>query len=311
MTKVQPSFLQTPIWAQFQASIKRQTIDKSVKEFHYMAIVEHGKLGNRLFCPYGPTVESKAGLALALDDLRREARARRLDFVRVEPRGNVTERDLRDLGLQRSHHDVHPADTLISDVSLDPDAIRAQLSQTARRYARKADQAGVTYRVSYEPTDIKYFIDMIHDVAHRTGMRPLSDFYFQHIAATLFPVQAGGLLFAELNGQKIAAIIFYTDGTTMSYAHAANDSEYRKISPATGLALHALLFAHNQGCQWFDWYGVAPPGADKSHRWAGFTQFKQSFGGRPVSSLGTWELPVRRGRYAAYKLALRLAGKAK
>jgi lipid II:glycine glycyltransferase (peptidoglycan interpeptide bridge formation enzyme) len=140
-------------------------------------------------------------------------------------------------------------------------------------------------------------------------MRPFSDHYFSTIAGSLFPTRDAGLLFAELNGKKIAAIIFYTNGATMSYTHAANNSEYRKISPAYGLALYALLFAHEQGCKHFDWCGVAPENADENHRWAGFTQFKLSFGGQRVSYLGTWELPVKSFKYRLYKIVLKLSGK--
>jgi lipid II:glycine glycyltransferase (peptidoglycan interpeptide bridge formation enzyme) len=95
----------------------------------------------------------------------------------------------------------------------------------------------------------------------------------------------------------------------MYYAHAANDSEYRQISPAYGLARYALLFAHHHGCQKFNWYGIAPENAPKNHRWAGLTQFKLSFGGTRQDYLGTWELPVNKYKYRFYKIVLKLTGK--
>jgi len=309
MKKTEVSFLQSAAWARFQQALGRNTIDRNDKWWQYMAIEEHGKLGSRLYCPGGPTVADKTALSAALADLKNEAKKRKLAFVRVEPRGGVTEIDLRDLGLRRSHHDVQPADTIISDVSVGQEEIRAALSQTARRYARKADNAGVTYSLSYDPVDIRYFIELIHDVSKRTGIKPMSDHYFSTIAGSLFPTRDAGLLFAELDGKKIAAVIFYNDGVTMSYAHAANNSEYRRVSPAYGLALYALLFAHGSGCQNFDWYGVAPADAADNHRWAGFTQFKLAFGGKRVSYLGTWELPVNSMKYRLYKTALKASGK--
>ena len=51
-----------------------------------------------------------------------------------------------------------------------------------------------------------------------------------------------------------------------------------------------------------DLWGVAP--ADQpDHKWAGFTAFKKSFGGREVAYPGTWDLPVRKIRYGAYQFA--------
>lgn len=309
MSKTEISFLQSPAWARFQESLGRQVIDKKDDGWQYVAIEERGRLSSRLYCPAGPTVLKHVALKAAIYNLTQEAKRRRVTFIRVEPRGNLTIADLQSLGFRRSHHDVQPASTVISDVDGSEDEIRSSLSQTARRYARKADNAGVTYSLSYDPSDIRYFIEMIHDVASRTGMRPMSDSYFSQIATTLFPARDAGLLFAELAGRKIAAIIFYTDGTTMSYAHAANLSEYRKISPAYGLGLYALLFAHDQGCKFFDWYGVAPEDASENHRWAGLTRFKLAFGGQRVSTLGTWELPIDKFKYRLYKLALKIARK--
>jgi len=314
MTKLQVSFLQSPAWAKFQHALCREVIEKSGDGWSYLAIVERGQFSNRLYCPYGPTAVSKEKLTEAIKDLRKEARARKLDFLRIEPMvKDLTPEDLQQIRFRPSARFVEPPDTLITDVSVDADQIRANLSQTARRYARKCDQAGITYSVSYAPTDIRHFLDMIHEVAARTGMRPMSDHYFSTIAGTLFPVKDAGLLFAELDGKKIAAIIFYTDGKTMSYAHAANLTEYRKFSPATGLGLYALLFAHEQSCKQFDWFGVAPenwqelPDAERYKRWTGFTQFKQSFGGKHVQRIGTWELPLKKIRYSLYRLVLKIS----
>lgn len=305
------NFLQSPAWASFQRQLKHEVIEKKATDYHYLAIVEKGQFSNRLYCPLGPVVKDSSALSDALDDLKAEAKQRKLDFVRIEPTlPCLTADDLKTLGLIHSNHDVQAPHTVINDVSINNDQIMAELSQTARRYARKCDKAGITYTVSYDPTDIRYFIELMHEVADRTGMKAYSDLYFQQIAGFMFPAKTAGLLFAELDGKKIAAIIFYTDGQTMMYTHAANSTKYRKHSPATGLGLFALKFAHDQGCKVFDWCGVAPAEDDGNPRWkswAGFTQFKLSYGGRRVDRLGTWELPVNKRRYRIYRLLLALS----
>ncbi|MDO4271399.1 MAG: peptidoglycan bridge formation glycyltransferase FemA/FemB family protein [Candidatus Saccharibacteria bacterium] len=307
------NFLQSPAWADFQRKCNHEVIEKQTDSYNYLAIVEKGQLSNRLYCPLGPVVDDLTALQEALSDLKVEAKRRKLDFIRIEPTLTpLTTTDLTKLGLKHSSRDVQPPHSVVNDVSAEPEDILAQLSQTARRYARKCDKAGITYSVSYDPADIKYYIELIHEVAERTGMKPHDDFYFQQIAGFMFPKKTAGLLFAELDGQKIAAIIFYTDSKTMLYAHAANSTEYRKFSPATGLGQYALQFAHDQGCQVFDWCGVAPATDDGNPRWkawAGFTQFKLSYGGERVDRLGAWELPVRKFRYRIYRLLLALTGR--
>ncbi|MDR2524160.1 MAG: aminoacyltransferase [Candidatus Nomurabacteria bacterium] len=302
-------FLQTEAWARFQRSLGREVITKSGAGWSYLAVVEHGKLARRLYCPYGPTADDEKSLSAALDDLRTEATKRHLDFIRVEPIGDFTEADLRNLGLKRklSHYAVQPIRTAINDVSGDAATISAGVSQKVRRYARKAERAGLTYSHSQNPADIEFFIEMIHDVAARTGMRPMSDDYYRKMAEVLFPASDAGLIFAEFKGKKIASIVYFKAAQTMYYAHAANFTEYRDLSPANGLGLYALLWAHDQGCQAFDWYGIASERSDTSASLAGITQFKLSFGGTVKDYLGAWELPVNKSKYHLYKLAMKVA----
>ncbi|MDL2327675.1 aminoacyltransferase [Ruminococcaceae bacterium OttesenSCG-928-A11] len=305
---IKPHILQSKAWQKFEEALGRPTIDKKSKKWQYMAYLEKGRFSSRLYCPYGPTVADKKALKEAVLDLATEAKKLNADFIRVEPRGDFTIQDLKNLGLKKVHN-VQPANTLIKDVSASPEEILASLSQTARRYARKAEKAGVTYSVSYEPEDVKHFIKTINDVHNRTGMNPYPDSYYKTLATTLFPDKTAGLLLAWYEGKVVASIMFLHIDDTFSYTYAGNLAEYRKFSPAVGLGQFALLYAHELGCKYFDWYGIAPEGASKSHSWAGFTQFKLSFGGKRYDMAGTWELPLNRPKYALYRILLKLTGK--
>jgi lipid II:glycine glycyltransferase (peptidoglycan interpeptide bridge formation enzyme) len=246
------------------------------------------------------------------EETKQIAKENRLDFVRIEPTDPSISREmLRENGFRESARFIQPPTTVISDLSGSEDDIKSRLSQTARRYAKKGEKAGLTFSVSYKPSDIREFLTMIHEVSARTGAKFHDDLYFQTLATSLFPTKNAGLLFAELDDKKVASIIFYTDGETMSYAHAANLTEYRKISPTYFLGLNALFFAKKQGCEKFDWFGCAPENyTDKRYEsWAGLTQFKMSFGGKRISRIGTWELPVRKWRYFLYRTLLKFTGR--
>lgn len=306
----QRHFLQSEAWGEFQRSQGNSVVTRSGPGWTYLAIEEHGKVGNRLYCPYGPTAESVEALRDALDDLNDVARQRKVDFVRVEPRLETDEDMLRGMGLLPSHHNVQPADTIVNLV--DRDAVSAEdivgaMKGNARRSATKAQKEGVLFRTSQDPADMQHFLEMIHDVAERTGMKPHEDEYFQAIADTLFPVGRAGLMLAELDGKPIGSLIYFTDGDTMSYAHAASYTEYRKLSVAAGLLLYAMLQARESGHRFFDTYGVAPEDAPQDHPWNGFTKFKQSFAGDRVALAGTWELPVKKLKYQMYSRLARTA----
>ena len=72
------------------------------------------------------------------------------------------------------------------------------------------------------------------------------------------------------------------------------------------MQVQIVLDAEAEGRSWVDFHGMAPEGSGPDHPWAGFTKFKQSFGGEARHYLGTWEKPVRRAHYAVYSAARRL-----
>lgn len=301
-------FLQSEAWRTFQEAYGRKVYTDSDKAWSYLAIEERGRFSNRLYTPYGPILSKKSDLKPAIDSLVRQAKQVGASFIRIEPTGvDLSPSDLTRLGLKKAHKEPQPSHTVVNDVSKSHEDIMAAASQTVRRIWRKNEKAGIEYEVSYSPTDVEDFIKMIHDVSDRTGMIPYSDKYFRTTAEALFPTKSAGLLFAKLDGKRIASILFYTTGEIMYYAHAASYSEYRKSSPTTSLALYSLLFAHDRGCKLYDFCGVAPEGADKSHRWRGFTSFKLSFGGERRNTVGAWELPIKKVTYALYRTLLKVA----
>ncbi len=306
-----PHFLQGPEWAQFQRSLGNEVIERSGPEWSYRAVVEHGRGSARLYCPYGPTVESVDGLQAALEDLRKEAQTRGLIFVRVEPIGIPNPRVLPRLGLQPAASTVQPPDTAVIDVSAGTDAILAGVRKSRRSKWRAAGRAGVTYTESTDPADIESFIDHIEDVAARTGMMPHEPAYFRKLANALMPTGAASFLFAELDDERIASVILFHGQDTDYYAHAASLSAHSKLSPPNAAVIEALQLSHARGASTFDLFGVAPADAPDDHPWAGFTAFKFGFGPERVRFSGTWELPVRPLRYRAYRLALSAVEKIK
>ena len=291
-------FLQSEPWVRFQRSRGNEVVERSGDGWEYAAIVERSRFSSRLYCPYGPTFVDDAALVAALADLEQTARELSLDFVRVEPRGPVSAERLEELGLVRSHHDVQPPHTIINDLRV-PDLLASLKSVPRRRY-RKLLREGGELTVSYDPADIDLFLDMIHAVADRTGMVPHSDDYFRALAASLFPEHDAGLMICRIDGRPAATVIFYTDGTVISYAHAASYDEFRKAGASTAGVIETMIFGADTGHTIFDTYGAAPEGADESNPWYGFTRFKESFGGKHVDLSGTWELPVRRLKYGIY-----------
>jgi lipid II:glycine glycyltransferase (peptidoglycan interpeptide bridge formation enzyme) len=175
-----------------------------------------------------------------------------------------------------------------------------------RNLYRNIHKKGVTFRSSQDPADISVLLEFLHLTAARNGFKPQSDEYLSQVARSLMPAGVATLFIAELDGSPIAAALAYDSDDTRTYAHAALDDTHRKLSAGIPLLVTLMADASEKGLRYVDLWGVAP-GGQPDHKWAGFTAFKKSFGGREIAYPGTWDLPVKKLRYGAYQLARKAA----
>lgn len=115
------------------------------------------------------------------------------------------------------------------------------------------------------------------------------------------PLKAAVLYVAEFEGAPIAATLVYDSEDTRTYAHAAASDEHRKLNAGTALVGQMILDAKEAGLKYFDLYGIADSD-DPRHPWAGFTKFKKSFGGEPVTYPGAWDFPIHKWKYRLYRM---------
>ncbi|HEX6462446.1 MAG TPA: peptidoglycan bridge formation glycyltransferase FemA/FemB family protein [Candidatus Saccharimonadales bacterium] len=299
---LQPHFLQSEAWEIFQTNLGRQTFRARGEGWQWLAVLERGHLGSRLHCPYGPTAENTKALQEAVNALRQKALETKVDFIRIEPRAPVTAADLSRLGAFRAARTVQPAHTLQIDLTQSEEALLGAVTSGNRRDYKNPEKHELTFHKSYDPADVELFLHCIHEVAARTGMKPHSDKYFRAQVQTLLPLKAAAILIAHVKGEPAATIIAHDSPTTRYYAHAAAYYRFRSAQPASALICFAMIDAKRQGQQIFDFSGIAPPN-EPHHPWAGFTKFKQSFGGHVVDYLGTWEIPLHKGRYRIIRMA--------
>lgn len=303
-------FLRTQAWADVQESLGRTVHQQSGPGWRFLAVEEMNPAGKVLYAPYGPVASSPDAFDAALAALVKAAEACNAVFVRIEPvsaglQPDSAETELRRRGLKPAPVNQQPELSRVIDLDSDFQDVLAAMKPVNRNLYRNIHKKGVTFRTSQEPKDIRILLDFIHMTARRNGFKPQSNDYLTQVAATLMPAGAATLFIAELDGTPIAAALAYDSADTRTYAHAALDDSHRKLSAGTPLLVTLIADAKDRGLKHVDLWGVAPAD-DPDHKWAGFTAFKKSFGGREVSYPGTWDLPVKKLRYRAYQIARKL-----
>ena len=301
---ITPHFLQSTAWEKFQNNLGRRTIRRQGDGWSYLAVVEHTAGMTRLYCPYGPTVESIKALERALLSLRSEAKTERAAYLRIQPVGvdlNTTTLIGHKL---RAVDYSQPEATRLIDLSRPLDEIYADISQSKRSICRNYQNKGLVYSSSYDPKDIDKLLPLLHEVAVRNQISIHSDNYLRTQANALIPDHAS-LHFMKFEDDIIASALVFEDATTNYYAHAGNTNQHRNLSANTALVGELIRRAKDQGKLFFDLYGVAPTD-DPSHPWAGVSRFKESFGGYMVKYNHTYEIGLSTIPYAIYRFARQL-----
>ncbi|WLQ05203.1 lipid II:glycine glycyltransferase FemX [Arthrobacter oryzae] len=300
-------FLQTPQWADFQRSLGRAVHQESGPGWSFLAVEEKNPAGKVLYAPYGPVADSLEAFDAALAALVALARACGAAFVRIEPvsAGFLAAEAptvLRSRGLRPAPVNQQPELSWIVDLDRDFKEVLADMKPVNRNLYRNIHKKDVTFRASQDPEDIRVLLNFLHMTAKRSGFKPQSDEYLTQVARSLMPSGAATLFIAERHGGPIAAALAYDSADTRTYAHAALDDAHRKLSAGIPLLVTLIADAKEKGLKHVDLWGVAPED-QPNHKWAGFTAFKKSFGGREIAYPGTWDLPVKKVRYGAYQLA--------
>lgn len=108
------------------------------------------------------------------------------------------------------------------------------------------------------------------------------------------------------DGEIIAASLFFDFKDTRFYMQSAANLDFRHLPATVALLSHAIFDAKAKGLKILDFWGIAPEGADSSHPWYGFTEFKKSFGGYEKIYAGTYDYLLDKKRYHLYSLLRKL-----
>jgi lipid II:glycine glycyltransferase (peptidoglycan interpeptide bridge formation enzyme) len=205
--------------------------------------------------------------------------------------------------LSRSGYDVQPPDTVILDLGKSEEELLEGMKPKWRYNVRLAEKKGV--RVQRE-NDIDSFYEMYKETASRDKISIHSKEYYLKMldAGLLAGVDSPKimLLIARHGGEAIAGIIVALYGGRAVYLYGASSDKKRNFMPAYALQWEAIRAAKEAGCTEYDFFGI-PPSEAPAHPMAGLYRFKTGFGGKIVHRAGSWDFPLRKYPYAAYRRA--------
>jgi len=300
LTKVPHTpFLQSWAWGEFQERLgfshRRLGIYQG-KELVGVCAVYLGKrrLGSFAYVPHGPVFKAfDGGMAKSvLAYLKDLARREKVDYLRVDPNWEADDSKrslLIQAGFRQSRAATSQAGgrTLLLDLKLPEEELLAGLRKTTRYLVRKGEELGIKVERTAEAAKLPNFHRLMEMTQDRQRFTPQSRAYFEDQFAELSSRRMAELSFASYQGKILSSAIEVSYGDTTAYVHGAS---LKSEVPASHILLwENIKEAKKDGRSYYDFWGIAPEGADSSHHWWGYTLFKSGFGGYPLDYLGSWD----------------------
>lgn len=288
------------------------------------------------YAPKGPLTvwHDRALTTRLIAAMTAEARRQGAVVLKIEPDLPDTAQHralLAGYGFVPSAQTVQPRSTVWLDLSGDDDAVLGRMKSKWRYNVRLAERKGVTVRAG-GAADLAAFQELMETTGERDAFDVHSMAYYRR-AFELFVPGQGVFLYAEYEGEPLAAIVMLHQGHTAWYLWGASSNRHRNRMPNHALQWAAMQWAKERGATRYDLWGIPDeigavaaaldggrpyPAGDlpvdvnklpEGGLWGVF-RFKQGFGGVVERFVGAWDLPIQGVGFRLYQagLALRQAG---
>ena len=295
------AFLQSWDWGEFQKAFGRQVLCVGWLEQNEIIaaaqLVEFPLPFNQkyFYCPRGPVLAKAEQLMEIIAALREETKKRGAMFLRLEPEVGESAWS----GQAKKTIELHPAHTLLTDLSPASEILLAKMHPKTRYNIRLAEKKGVEIENGAAFDEVW---PLFETTAKRDGFHLHPREYYQEMLVRNGTAMKVFLAVARFAGQVVAANIMVDFAGTRTYLHGASGAEYREVMAPHLLHWTLIQSAKQAGLTSYDWWGVASENAPEYHLWAGITRFKLGFGGRRVSYPGTFDFVLQPWQYRLYQL---------
>lgn len=236
------------------------------------------------YCPKGkiPTNEE-------LDLLRNEAKKVNAIGIRLEPdaeTGVVA-------GIVRGRP-FFTDKTFYLDLTKSEEQLLADMHPKARHNIRLAQKHGVTIVEDNSDAAFEKYWALMEETTYRQKFFAHDKTYHQNMW-TVMKEKIAHLFLAKYNGEVLAAWIVFKYGDKLYYPYGASSDKNRKVMAPSLMLWETAMWGKKNGCKIYDLW-VADAGK-------GFTKFKEQFGPKLITFVGTYDLIVNPIPYWLFRLS--------
>lgn len=268
-------------------------------------IVIHAKRGSYFYVPYGPCTKDTENYPAFLEQcvayLKNCAKEYKVSFIRVSPfleTSPIMVSLFEKVGFRKAPIHALAETTCILDITSTENQLLVDMNKNHRNLIRRCEKEGVVVK-SYTSADKLKEFHKLHDItAKRHHFVRFSDEYVEKEFKSFEKNKEAVVFYCYLpDGTLDSGAVVYYYGTTAAYRHGASLGTNNKIPTPYLIQWSAIQEAKKRGKKWYNFWGVAPDNAKKSHPFKGITHFKKGFGGEVKNLIECHDLIIDPIRY--------------
>lgn len=238
--------------------------------------------------------------------LKEFGKKERIALVKFEP--NVIEsKEGRDKmkELVKSPYTLFPKWTITLDLKPSEEQLLKNMKPKTRYNIKLAQKKGVTVKEVSTTAGFEIFIRLYFETTARQKYFGHSKDYHREIFNAL-KAKSASVLIATYDDTPLAAYELFYHKDTLYYPYGGSSTENQNVMAPNLIMWEAIKFGKAKGLKSFDMWGSLDPNYDPKDIWAGFTRFKEGYGGKFTEMIGTYDLVMNPLVYHAFNLAQRL-----
>ncbi|MBI5358775.1 peptidoglycan bridge formation glycyltransferase FemA/FemB family protein [Candidatus Amesbacteria bacterium] len=236
---------------------------------------------------FGTLLKSGIPSKTDLDKFKEEAKKINGIGIRIEP--NEQHGDVP-AGLVRGRRLFTPQ-TFWLDLTKSEDDLLKNMHSKSRYNIKVAQKHNV--KIYEDNSKFDVFWQLMDATQKRQGFYAHDEKYFRNMWKHLKD-KIAHLFVAEYQNEILAAWIIFKYGDIVYYPYGASSDQHRNVMAPSLMLWETALWGKKQGCKTYDLWGV--------EEGKGFTRFKEQFGPKLVTFVGTYDLPISPILYWLFRL---------
>ncbi len=238
----------------------------------------------------------------ALDFLYKYCQKNNVISIKLEPYAEKITKINSQYQIVKSQSPIFPEWTQIIDLNQSEEQLLQNMKSKTRYNLRLAEKKGVTVKEESNDQGFMTFLKLYFATTKRQNYYGHNETYHREIWKNLRKT-IGHLLIAYYQDTPLAAYELFHFKDRLYYVYGGSSEEYRNLMAAQLIMWETIKFGKKLGAKYLDMWGSLGPDYDPSHPWAGFTRFKEGYGGKFVQLVGSYDLVINKGLYKLFALA--------